>query len=470
MAEKLTKIVATISDLNCGTELLETLYKNGMNVCRLNTAHQSHDDTLRVIKNIRAVSEKLPILVDTKGPEVRTQNIDSEGVSVTEGEKIIVTNGDLAGRKGFGVNYDKFVQDVPVGSTLLIDDGETGMTVIENTGDTLVCEIGNDGVIKNKKSVNVPNVHIDLPSLTQKDRDYIDFCIENKVDFIAHSFVRNKKDVLDIQEILDAAGSDIKIISKIENRAGVDNIEEIIDVSYGIMVARGDLGIEIPEEEVPVIQKQLIEACVRKATPVITATQMLHTMIKNPRPTRAEVSDVANAIYDGTDAVMLSGETAYGNYPIEAVKTMTKIAKMVESTKPAREHLEPAKLQDPVHSFLCEAGVVACEELPVKAMIIDTAAGKSARLASSYRGYTPIYAMTQDKQVMRELALSYGVYANYSEKAAGTDEMVSDAFAKLTEQAEIASEDLVAIIGKTPRANGTAANFFEVSSAANWSK
>lgn len=469
MAEKQTKIVATISDLNCSVELLTTLYKEGMNVVRLNTAHQSHEDTLKVINNVRAVSEKIPVLVDTKGPEVRTKDIDG-GVEVKEGEKIVIANELAEGEKGFSVNYDSFTADIPVGSTILIDDGETGMTVVEKDGGKLICEIGNDGVIKNRKSVNVPDVHIDLPSLTQKDRDYIDFCIENNVDFIAHSFVRNKKDVLDIQEILDAAGSDIKIISKIENRSGVDNIEEIIDVSYGIMVARGDLGIEIPEEEVPVIQKQLIEACVRKATPVITATQMLHTMIKNPRPTRAEVSDVANAIYDGTDAVMLSGETAYGGYPVEAVQTMTKIAKMVESTKPAREHLEPATLEDKVHCFMAEAAVVACEELPVKAMIIDTAAGKSARLASSYRGYTPIYAMCEDKRVIRELALSYGVYANYLEKADNTDKMVIEDLTKLAAKGKVSDEDLVAIIGKTPRATGGAANFFEVTTVAQCTK
>ncbi len=469
MSEKQTKIVATISDLNCAPELIETLYKNGMNVCRLNTAHQSHDDSMRVINNIRSVSDKIAILVDTKGPEVRTQNIGDEGITVIEGEEIIVTNEDLAGRKGFGVNYDEFVKDVPVGSTLLIDDGETGMVVKENTGDTLVCVIGNDGVIKNKKSVNVPNVHIDLPSLTPKDRAYIDFCIEADVDFIAHSFVRNAQDVTDIQEILDAAGSKIKIISKIENRAGVDNIEEILDVTYGVMVARGDLGIEIPEEEVPVCQKQLINACVRRAKPVITATQMLHTMIKAPRATRAEISDVANAIYDGTDAVMLSGETAYGNYPVEAVQTMTKVAKMIESTKPAREHLEPANLDCDVHSFLSEGAVVACESLPIKAMIIDTKQGDSARITASYRGYTPIFAQTACKRTMRELSLSYGVYPEYSEKAPGTDEMVCEAFDRLVKEGKVEGDDMIAILGRTPRST-TGANFIEISTADSFKK
>ncbi len=467
MPQKQTKIVATISDLNCSQEFIQELYDNGINVVRLNTAHQAHDDTRRVIQSVRAVSDKIALLVDTKGPEVRTQVAVDGGLVVKTGDKVIVSNELKDGEVGFGTNYDGFVADVPVGAVILIDDGETGMTVVSKNDTQLICEIGNDGTIKNRKSANVPNVDIELASLTQKDRDYIDFCIAEDIDFIAHSFVRNAKDVLDIQEILDAAGSKIKIISKIENRAGVDNIEEILDVTYGVMVARGDLGIEIPEEEVPVVQKDLIAACVRRGKPVITATQMLHTMIENPRPTRAEVSDVANAVYDGTDAVMLSGETAYGKYPLKAVQTMTRIIKSIEGTRPVRANLEPCKLDNDVHSFMSEAAVVACDAMDVKAMIIDTKIGASARTVASYRGATPIFAQTASPRVMRELSLSYGVYARHTEHATGTDELVSEAFDFLLAGKNVNSTDTVAIIGRTPRAT-TGANFFELSSAAAW--
>ena len=467
MPQKQTKIVATISDLNCSQEFIQELFDNGINVVRLNTAHQAHDDTRRVIKSVRAVSDKIALLVDTKGPEVRTQLIGKEGLTVKSGDRVIVSNELKDGEFGFGTNYDGFVNDVPVGSVILIDDGETGMTVVEKNDTQLICEIGNDGVIKNRKSANVPNVDIELASLTQKDRDYVDFCIAEDVDFIAHSFVRNAKDVLDIQAILDEAGSKIKIISKIENRAGVDNIEEILDVTYGVMVARGDLGIEVPEEEVPAIQKALIAACVRRGKPVITATQMLHTMIKNPRPTRAEVSDVANAVYDGTDAVMLSGETAYGEYPLESVQTMTRIIKSIEATRPVRANLEPCKLENDIHSFMAEAAVVACDTMDVKAMIIDTKIGASARTVSSYRGATPIFAQTSSPRVMRELSLSYGVYAHQTEHASGTDALVTGALDFLVASKAVEATDTVAVIGRTPRAT-TGANFFEITSASEW--
>jgi len=299
MKRKQTKIVATISDLKCDVDFITELYENGMNVVRLNTAHQTQDDTLRVIENVRKVSDKIALLLDTKGPEVRTSDIDNP-IDVLEGDEIYITSDKIDNVKLFNVNYDGFVNDVSIGQVILIDDGETGLKVVKKTESALICKVQNDSVIKNKKSVNVPDASIQLPSLTQKDIDYIKFAAENNLDFIAHSFVRNKQDVIDVQLILDKYNSNAKIIAKIENREGIDNAEEILDHAYGIMIARGDLGIEILAEEVPVVQKKLIDMCIRRAQPVITATQMLHTMIKNPRPTRAEVSDVANAVFDGT--------------------------------------------------------------------------------------------------------------------------------------------------------------------------
>ena len=335
---KQTKIVATISDRNCGAEFVSAMIERGVDVFRLNTAHQSPEDSLKVINNIRAVSDFTGILIDTKGPEIRTVEM-SESIEVRTGDKVVFGNagcshiGKMKGQKIIPVSYDNLVDDVPVGSLILIDDGETAFRVTEKQDSCLYAEAENDGIIKNRKSVNIPGVHLNLPALTDKDRAYIRFATENGIDFIAHSFVRNAADVREINEILEECSSSIKVIAKIENREGVDNIKEILDVCHGIMVARGDLGIEIPAESVPAIQKKLIRLCVKRAKPVITATQMLQSMIDNPRPTRAEVSDIANAVLDGTAALMLSGETAYGRYPLESVSTMAKIAQAAEESR-----------------------------------------------------------------------------------------------------------------------------------------
>jgi pyruvate kinase len=332
---KKTKIVATISDLNCDTKLIRDLKNAGMDVVRLNTAHQTHDDTLKVVNNVRKVSEQIALLLDTKGPEIRTTEA-SENIPVAFGDRVTIKGNaeKITTRDCVFVNYKGFVKDVPVGSRILIDDGEIELIVVDKIKSELICEATNNGIISGKKSVNIPSVHVKLPTLSQKDINYIHFAIDNKLDFIAHSFVRNKNDALAVQRILDERGSDIKIIAKIENQDGVDNIDEILDHVYGIMIARGDLAVEIPQERIPVVQKMIINKCIARRKPVITATQMLHSMIHNPRPTRAEISDVANAVYDGTDAIMLSGETAYGDYPVGAVETMSNIAQEIEVATP----------------------------------------------------------------------------------------------------------------------------------------
>ena len=338
---KQTKIVASISDLRCDVDFIRSLFESGMNVVRMNTAHGTPEGMDKLISNVREVSNRIAILIDTKGPEVRTTKIqDADQIDYHIGDTVrIIGNPDvLTTREQISVSYPKFVSDLSNGAYILIDDllwriddGELELQVIEKNTDHLVCEVQNEASLGSRKSVNVPGVRINLPSLTQKDKDNIKYAIERDLDFIAHSFVRNKQDILDIREILDAYGSDIKVIAKIENQEGVDNIDEILTVADGVMVARGDLGIEVPQEKIPGIQRMLIKKCVLAKKPVIVATQMLHTMIKNPRPTRAEVNDVANAIYDGTSAIMLSGETASGLYPIEAVKTMSRIALRTES-------------------------------------------------------------------------------------------------------------------------------------------
>ena len=369
MNKKYTKIVATISDKRCEVEFIKQLFDVGMNVARLNTAHISTESALTMINNVRAVSDSIAILVDTKGPEIRTRNID-EPINVKLGDIIKVKGGDgQSNQEIIYVSYEHIQRDVPVGNLILIDDGDLALEVIEQTPEYLVCRVGNSGQIKNKKSVNTPGVSVDLPSISEKDVQFIEFAAKNDVDFIAHSFVRNKKDVLAVQEILDRYNSRIKIIAKIENLDGVNNIDEILEHAYGIMVARGDLGIEISAEKIPAIQRRLIRKAVQQKRPVIIATQMLHSMIDNPRPTRAEVSDVATAIYDRTDAIMLSGETAYGSYPVESVKVMSKIALEVEASKDKRNDLPVPRLDNETSAFLAEAAVLASKELKVKALL-----------------------------------------------------------------------------------------------------
>ncbi|MBQ2132227.1 MAG: pyruvate kinase, partial [Prevotella sp.] len=316
---KQTKIVCSISDFRCDVEFLRRLFFAGMNVVRMNTAHATIEGMKTVIKNVRTVSPHIGILIDTKGPEVRTTAV-SNPIQYKTGDVVkIIGRPDMETTHDcINVSYPDFCCDVKVGDHVLFDDGALDLLVMENIGPMIVARVENDGTLGSKKSVNVPGEHIDLPALTEKDKKNILFAIEEDIDFIAHSFVRSAADVKAIQDILDEHHSDIKIISKIENQEGVDNIDEIIEASYGVMIARGDLGIEIPLERIPGIQREIIRKCVAARKPVIVATQMLHSMINNPRPTRAEVTDIANAIYMRTDAVMLSGETATGKYPVEA--------------------------------------------------------------------------------------------------------------------------------------------------------
>ena len=370
---KHTKIVATVSDQRCDVAFVEALYKAGMNVVRLNTAHMMEEGLTRVVNNVRTVSDRIGILMDTKGPEVRTTTtVNKEPIPFKTGEivKVIGNPDQETSHDCICVSYKNFVNDLAIGSDILIDDGDLEMKVTGKSGDCLLCEIQNDATLGSRKSVNVPGVRINLPSLTEKDRNNILWAIDHDLDFIAHSFVRNKQDVLDIQRILDERNSPIKIIAKIENQEGVDNIEEILEVAYGVMIARGDLGIEVPAEKIPGIQRMLIRKCVEVKKPVIVATQMLHSMINNPRPTRAEVTDIANAIYYRTDALMLSGETAYGKYPIEAVQTMTKVAREAEKTKLSANDIRvPIEGNDlDVTSFLAKQAVKSSSKLHVKAI------------------------------------------------------------------------------------------------------
>ncbi len=464
--EKKTKIVATVSDLRCDVEFIEELRKNGTNVIRMNTAHQSLEDTLRIVTNVRKVSANLAILVDTKGPEIRTSATDYK-FEVNRNDEIIVKGSTKVSTdmSCVYVNHDNFVNEVEVGQKILIDDGELELSIIDKKGDQLVCKATNNGVVKGKKSVNVPNATFSLPALTQKDKDYINFAIEHDLDFIAHSFVRNKKDVMEIQEILDAKNSKVKIIAKIENQEGVDNIDEILENVYGIMVARGDLAIEIPYEKIPGIQKKIINKCIEARKPVIIATQMLHSMIKNPRPTRAEVTDIANAIYSKTDAVMLSGETAYGDFPIEAVKTMATIILEVEKSRGDYHKTPITVLSSKTSAYLAKSAVEASIKLDAKVVIADTSSGRTLRNLAGFRGRKPVYSQCYDKRVMRELALSFGIFTNYLESET-QDGFIRSSLKQLEEKGEIKDDDRVVIIGGNYGINH-GASFVEISEVNN---
>ncbi len=452
MTTKQTKIVATVSDKRCEIDFIRALYENGMNVVRMNSAHLNAEGFDRIISNVRAVSNTIAILMDTKGPEVRTTFIAND-------ENITFTAGDIVRMKGapdnyttqseICVSYTDFTKDLSVGSVVLIDDGELEFRVLEKHDDYLLCVAQNAGELGSRKSVNVPGVRINLPALTEKDRRNILYAIEKDIDFIAHSFVRNRQDVLAIQEILDAHNSKIKIIAKIENQEGVDNIDEILEVAYGVMIARGDLGIEVAQEKIPGIQRRLIKKCVQAKRPVIVATQMLHSMIKNPRPTRAEVTDIANAIYYRTDALMLSGETAYGKYPVEAISTMSRIAKEAELTKLSDNDIQVNVEGEVIDttSFLAKQAVASATTLGVKAIVTDGYSGRTARNLAAYRGKDPVLAVCYSERTMRELALSYGVIAIYQREIASSRNYLFHGLSSLINADLIKKDDLIAYIG-----------------------
>jgi len=446
--KKFTKIVATISDRHCDVDFLKKLYKSGMNVVRLNTAHQDFEGVLKVITNVRAVSDKIAILIDTKGPEIRTTKCE-EDIELKTGDILTVKGGNesVSSKDCICVSYEDFVKDMPVGGQILIDDGEVAMSVTSKEEDHLVCEVLNDGIVGSRKSVNVPGVRINLPSVTEKDRNFIKFAAQNNIDFVAHSFVRHKGDVLDVQQILNEMESPMKIIAKIENEEGVENLDEILEYVHGIMVARGDLGIEIAQEKIPGIQRQMIRKCVEAKKPVIVATQMLHTMIKNPRPTRAEVTDVANAIYYRTDAIMLSGETAYGNYPVEAVRTMAKIAKEVEAAKDSRNDIPVVQESADVTAYLADTAVKASKTLDIKAVLTDSLTGKTARYLAAFRGICPVFALCYNQNVGRQLALSYGVFPRLMEDGSSKKEILKKTLKKLLKKEVLIEDDLVAYLG-----------------------
>ncbi|MBA4495284.1 pyruvate kinase [Paenactinomyces guangxiensis] len=464
-----TKIVCTIGPASEDVETLKQLIEHGMNVARLNFSHGSHQEHGARIQNIRQAAwetgKTISILLDTKGPEIRTGDLKDPSVDLVAGQQITLTTEQILGDAGrISVSYTGLPGDVYPGATILIDDGLIGLTVERIEGTEIICKIANGGTLKSRKGVNIPGVQINLPGITEKDAQDILFGIEQGVDFIAASFVRKPQDVLEIRKLLEEHQSDIQIISKIENEEGIDNLEAILEVSDGLMVARGDLGVEIPAEEVPLVQKETIKKCNRLGKPVITATQMLDSMQRNPRPTRAEASDVANAIFDGTDAIMLSGETAAGKYPVEAVSTMARIALHTETALGYHELLKQRarEIGNSITDSISQAVVHTAHHLDCTAILTATERGYTARMVSKYRPKAPIVAVTPNERVLRKLTLVWGVYPVMGGRAVTTDEMFQTAISASLANQFVSQGDLVIITAGVPVGESGTTNLMKV--------
>ena len=465
---KKTKIICTIGPKSESKEMLGKLVENGMNVMRLNFSHgdfKEHGDRISTIREIsKETGNQVAVLLDTKGPEIRTIKLEGgNDVMLEAGQEFtITTDKAVVGNKTIvAVTYEKFATDLNEGDIILLDDGLVGLTVKSTTATEVLCTVNNSGELGENKGVNLPGVSVGLPALSEKDKADLKFGCDQGVDFVAASFIRKKEDVQEIRALLDAnGGATIKIISKIENQEGLDNFDEILELSDGIMVARGDLGVEIPVEEVPFAQKMMIERCNEEGKAVITATQMLDSMIKNPRPTRAEAGDVANAVIDGTDAVMLSGESAKGKYPAEAVATMARICERTDSEM-AYYPMEFDGVNT-ITEAVSKGAVEAAETLNAKVIIVSTESGRSA---SSVRKYFPtamILALTPNAQTARQLMLTKGVYTVVTDKIEGTDE-----FYKLAEASALKSDfaekgDIAVFIGGAPLGTSGTTNMFKV--------
>ena len=459
---KKTKVVCTMGPNTNDRELMRKLIQNGMDVARFNFSHGDHEEQkgrMDMLKELREEEHATTaILLDTKGPEIRTGVLkDGKKITLKEGETFTLTTEDIVGdNKRVSITYKGLVQDIYKGCTILIDDGLIGLRVESKTETEIVCSVVNGGELGERKGVNVPNVAIRLPAITEKDKDDIRFGVEQDIDFIAASFVRNAECVLEIKAYLKELGAPyIPIIAKVENAEGIENIDEIIRAADGIMVARGDLGVEIPAEEVPHLQKMIIQKCNDNFKTVITATQMLDSMIRNPRPTRAEAGDVANAIYDGSDAIMLSGETAMGKYPVEAVRMMAKIAETTEA------HLDYSNLQKlnkkqrkkDISMAVGFASVSTAEILKASCLVVPTMTGYTARMISSLRPKTPIYAISPSEQAVRRMQLYWGVYAMPGETEDSTRHMITNSMKIILRRKLIKKGELAVFTAGDPATN-----------------
>ena len=456
-------------------DIMLKLAQNGMDIARFNFSHGTYEeqkDRMDLLKNVRTqVNKPIAILLDTKGPEIRTGVLKEKSVTLEEGQTFVLTADEIEGdNERVSITYKELVNDIAPGNTILVDDGLIGLRVEEVKGNDIICTVENGGTLSSRKGVNVPNVKINLPPITEKDKADIIFGIGQGIDFIAASFVRNADAINEIRDILRAHGAheEIAIIAKIENQEGVDNIDSILEAADGIMVARGDLGVEIPEEEVPYIQKMLIHKCNEAFKPVITATQMFDSMIRNPRATRAEVTDVANAIYDGTDAIMLSGETAMGKYPIEALKTMVNIALFTESKMDYEAILQLRRVHRgrDISTAVAYAAVATARNLEAKVIVAASTAGFSARMISKFRPQAEIIALTPLERTQRRMQLYWGITSYMAPMDASLDDMLEQGM-EIAKEEEIAEEgDIIIIAAGSPNglAKGANTNLIKVES------
>ena len=454
------KIVCTIGPASEDYETLKSLVESGMNVMRLNFSHGTHDEHAEKMKTMRRINQELgsnvAIMLDTKGPEIRTHTFEYGGVTLMKGTIVRVAMNEVVGTaERFSVTYSDLINDVKVGGKILVDDGNVTLTIkeLDFKNKEIVCYVENDAYVKDRRGINVPDVNLGMEFISTRDRSDIEFGCEQQVDFIAASFVRRASDVLDIRKILEEKGCpDIKIISKIENLEGVKNLDEIIKVSDGLMVARGDLGVEVPVYEVPVIQKEMINKCLVANVPVIVATQMLESMQKNPRPTRAEVNDVATAVLSGADAIMLSGETASGKYPIEAVKMMDQIGRRMEKEMNYEQFLSTIRKNSKhdITSSIALSVVDAANQLDISCIITPTSTGLTAKKLSNFRPPVPIIAVTMEDRIMRSLALSWGVHVCKNELCQTTDEVIEDSVNLASHNFAIEKGELVIVTCNMP--------------------
>lgn len=464
-----TKIICTIGPASEELAVLTRLIENGMNVARINFSHGRHEEHQKRIENIRQVASvtraPIAIMLDTKGPEIRTGTLSQGKIILQGGQDFILTNREVPGdEKAVQITYNALPQEVKPGDSILLADGLINLQVKECNETDIMCQVINGGELGERKGVNVPGVRIQLPFLSDKDRLDIAFGIEQEVDIIAASFVRKAEDLLEIRRILEENNADPFIIAKIESQEGVDNLEDIIKVADGVMVARGDLGVEIPAEEVPLVQKSIIEKCAQTGKVVIIATQMLDSMIVNPRPTRAEVSDVANAIFDGADAIMLSGETAAGKYPVEVVETMARIAKRAEDALPYQELLKKKRLQGSltVTDAISYATCATAMNLGASAILTATRTGYTARMVAKYRPQAKIVAATPCERVLKQMALVWGVYPVLIKDIEGTDALLDESINVALENGCINKGELIVLTAGVPTGLSGETNLLKV--------
>lgn len=464
-----TKIICTIGPASDEIEVLQKMIQAGMNVARLNFSHGKHSEHKKRVDNIRTAAQEIgatvAIMLDTRGPEIRTGTLKNGKVNLRTGDVFVLTTREVEGDESqVQISYPHLPDEIKKGENILLADGLISLEVKETTPTDIICKILNGGELGERKGLNVPGVRVRLPFLSEKDREDIAFAIHNRLDFIAASFVRTAEDILEVRRILEEQHADIDIIAKIESREGVDNLEDIIKVADGVMVARGDLGVEIPVEEVPLVQKHIIKECIEAGRTVIIATQMLESMILNPRPTRAEVSDVANAIFDGADAIMLSGETAAGAYPDKVVETMARIARRAEEVLPYEEFLRQKRFlgTSTVADAISYATCTTAMNLDASAILSATHTGHTARLIAKYRPQATIVAATPRARIQQKLAIVWGVLPVLIDGSSSTDELFDQSVQAALQNNYITHGDLVVLTAGIPAGTPGGTNLLKV--------